>query len=159
MFRPIDRLTVASGCSICERLGIGWVAEWRGEEGPKMTATEPIKTDHEQLAILKADHEALCDAVHGMRGDIAMLLQMVRMLRKEPDEVEKFDEVPDEDICGLCGEAGADKIPHPTYWPGEQRPGTDYVHQECEQEECRRAFNSLSSKQRDSFLAEVSRHG
>jgi hypothetical protein len=28
----------------------------------------------------------------------------------------------DADICGLCGEPGADKIPHSVYWPGEQGP-------------------------------------
>ncbi len=47
----------------------------------------------------------------------------------------------EEDICGLCGEGGADKLPHPCYWPTEQRPGTKLVHTECENDECERAFN------------------
>ena len=53
----------------------------------------------------------------------------------------------EDDICGLCGEPGADKIPHPCYWPGEQRPDTPLVHAECEHEECRRAHSLLSERQ------------
>jgi len=44
-----------------------------------------------------------------------------------------------EDICGFCGFPGADKIPHPVRWPGEEPAGTEYVHARCEQEETRRA--------------------
>ena len=39
---------------------------------------------------------------------------------------------PDPDVCGLCGEPGADKIPHPHYWPTETRPDTEFVHATCE---------------------------
>lgn len=48
-----------------------------------------------------------------------------------------------EDICGLCGMPGADKIPHPIRWPGELRPDTDLVHAECENEECSRAHQEF----------------
>ena len=45
----------------------------------------------------------------------------------------------DEDICGLCGEPGADKMASWTgggqYWPGETVSETEMVHQSCEQEE------------------------
>ena len=41
----------------------------------------------------------------------------------------------DDDICGLCGLPGADKIPHPIYWPDERRPYTEYVHAEGEDAE------------------------
>ncbi|MGB9154386.1 MAG: hypothetical protein WCD70_15005 [Alphaproteobacteria bacterium] len=58
----------------------------------------------------------------------------------------------DEDICGLCGKPGADKMPHPLHWPGEQEPDTDLVHAECEQEECGRAHAELSDEQRRNFL-------
>lgn len=64
-----------------------------------------------------------------------------------------------DDICGLCGEPGADKIPHPNYWPGEQRPGSELVHAECEQEECRRAHAALSTAQREAVLRSISRFG
>lgn len=57
-----------------------------------------------------------------------------------------------EDICGFCGEAGADKIPHPVRWPGEESAGSELVHAECEDEECRRAHSLLSDKERESFL-------
>lgn len=57
-----------------------------------------------------------------------------------------------DDICGLCGLPGADKIPHPVYWPGEQRPDTEYVHSECEEEECQRACDELTEKERNDFL-------
>ncbi len=58
----------------------------------------------------------------------------------------------DEDTCGLCGEPGADKIPHPNYWPGEQRPDTEFVHAECEQAEQARAHAALSQEERESIL-------
>lgn len=63
----------------------------------------------------------------------------------------------DEDICGLCGEPGADKFAHPEHWPGERRSETGFVHAECEQEECRRAHAALSDEQRQRFLRSISR--
>lgn len=51
-----------------------------------------------------------------------------------------------DDICGLCGEPGADKIPHPEHWPGEQIPDTELVHSECEKEECGRAHRDFYAK-------------
>ena len=57
-----------------------------------------------------------------------------------------------EDICGFCGLPGADKFPHPVRWPGEKSAGTELVHAECENEECRRAHALLSDKQRANFL-------
>jgi hypothetical protein len=56
------------------------------------------------------------------------------------------------DICGLCGLPGADKVAHPVHWPGEQIPDGQYVHAECEREECKRAFRELTPQQRASFL-------
>ena len=50
------------------------------------------------------------------------------------------------DICGFCGEAGADKIPHPVRWPGEQSPNSEFVHAECEQTECARAHYEYINK-------------
>ena len=44
-----------------------------------------------------------------------------------------------EDICGFCGEPGANKIPHPHRWPTEVNPNSELVHADCEQEECHRA--------------------
>lgn len=60
-----------------------------------------------------------------------------------------------EDICGFCGEPGADKIPHPVRWPGEQSAGTELVHADCEQEECRRAHAVLSDREREQFLRSI----
>ena len=60
-----------------------------------------------------------------------------------------------EDICGLCGGPGADKIPHPVYWPGERRPTSKYVHAECEDGECGRAHAALTDKEREEFLKTV----
>jgi len=59
------------------------------------------------------------------------------------------------DICGLCGKPGADKIPHPVYWPGEQRPETEYVHAKCEERECKRAHAELSPQERKTFLRTI----
>ena len=61
----------------------------------------------------------------------------------------------DEDLCGLCGESGADKIPHPMHWPGEAIPDTPLVHAACEQAECKRAHALLSDKQRESLLRSI----
>ena len=60
-----------------------------------------------------------------------------------------------EDICGLCGELGADKFAHPIHWPGEQCPDGELVHVECETEECKRAHAALSTEQREAFLRSI----
>ena len=64
-----------------------------------------------------------------------------------------------EDICGLCGEPGADKAPLRVYWPGQRRPETPYVHADCEAEECGRAHAALSVAEREAFLQKVARRG
>ena len=78
------------------------------------------------------------------KGELAELKARVAKL-----EVTDSD---DEDICGLCGEPGADKIAHPVHWPGEQVPDGELVHQACEDEECRRAHAALTDRQREQFL-------
>ena len=60
-----------------------------------------------------------------------------------------------DDICGLCGKPGADKIPHPVYWPGEQRPDTELIHAECEDAECKRAHSRLTDREREAFLRSI----
>lgn len=60
-----------------------------------------------------------------------------------------------DDICGLCGEPGADKIPHPIHWPGEAIPNTPLVHADCEREECGRAHAALTVTQRERFLKSI----
>lgn len=57
-----------------------------------------------------------------------------------------------EDVCGFCGQPGADKIPHPIRWPGERSAGTECVHAECEAEECRRAHAALTDCERKQIL-------
>ena len=52
-----------------------------------------------------------------------------------------------DDICGLCGKSGADKMAHPYYWPGQRRPETVCVHEACEAEECTRAHRKLTPTQ------------
>ena len=62
----------------------------------------------------------------------------------------------DTDFCAICGEPGADKIAMwvggGVYWPGEQVPTGELVHQYCEQGETNRAFDALSAAERDDFL-------
>ncbi len=64
-----------------------------------------------------------------------------------------------EDICGLCGEPGADKMALWTgrgiYWPGETVPDTEMVHQACEQAEMVRAHAALTQDERDAFLRKI----
>lgn len=43
-------------------------------------------------------------------------------------------------------------MPHPVRWPGERSAGTEFVHAECEQEECKRAHALLSDTERQQFL-------
>lgn len=62
-----------------------------------------------------------------------------------------------DDICGLCGQLGADKIPQPHYWPGEQRPGSEYVHAECENQESARAHAALSPAEIEYVLRDIMR--
>ena len=59
------------------------------------------------------------------------------------------------EICGLCGEYGADKYAHPLHWPGEKIPAGEFVHAECEAAECRRAHAALTDKQRREFLRNI----
>ena len=61
----------------------------------------------------------------------------------------------DEEICGFCNLPGADKIPHPVRWPGEDSAGTKYVHNKCEDIECHRAHSLLSDKEREFFLRNI----
>ena len=61
----------------------------------------------------------------------------------------------DSDICGFCGQPGADKIPHPVRWPGEESAGTRYVHTDCETIECKRAHALLTDEQRAEFLRSI----
>jgi hypothetical protein len=60
-----------------------------------------------------------------------------------------------EDICGLCGKPGADKIAHPILWPGERKSDTRFVHRSCEEAECARAHALLSDEQRNNFLGTI----
>jgi len=60
-----------------------------------------------------------------------------------------------DDICGFCGLPGADKVPHQVRWPGEDSAGTKYVHEACEDAECRRAHSLLSDKERETFLRAI----
>jgi hypothetical protein len=60
-----------------------------------------------------------------------------------------------DDICGFCRQPGADKIPHPVRWPGEESARTDTVHATCEDAECGRAHALLTDQQRADFLRTV----
>jgi len=60
----------------------------------------------------------------------------------------------DDEICRLCGQAGADKIPQQIHWPGAERGQYDgeYVHRVCEDQENMRAHALLTEEQRARFL-------
>ncbi len=57
-----------------------------------------------------------------------------------------------EGVCGLCGKSGATKIPHPNYWPGEQKPNMPLVHSRCEFNASKDAYDHLSDYERETFL-------
>lgn len=64
-----------------------------------------------------------------------------------------------DDICGLCGQPGADKMALWTgdgiYWPGERIPETELVHADCEREETERAHAALTQEQRNVVLQDI----
>ena len=62
-----------------------------------------------------------------------------------------------DDICGICGEPGADKYKHPEHWPGELNPDGDFVHAECEQAECERAFQEFRQRVGDKGIKDFLR--
>lgn len=76
-----------------------------------------------------------------------------------PNAMNKIEDIKPNDICGYCGESGADKMALWTggglYWPGEYKPDTELVHQSCEQEETKRAHSELTQEQRNSFLHSI----
>lgn len=51
-----------------------------------------------------------------------------------------------QDICGFCGLPGADKAPHQIRWPDEKSAGTEFVHADCEDAECKRASDLCTGK-------------
>ncbi len=59
------------------------------------------------------------------------------------------------DICGFCNLSEADKMPHPVRWPREESAGTEYVHAECEEAECKRAHAELTDEERVQFLRSI----
>jgi|WetSurMetagenome_2_1015567.scaffolds.fasta_scaffold292248_3 hypothetical protein len=65
------------------------------------------------------------------------------MTANAPIDIKEDD---NSDICGLCGEFGADKYAHPIYWPGELVPDGEFVHAECESEETGRAHGDFTRK-------------
>lgn len=73
------------------------------------------------------------------------------LLTNEVDD-DAHEDGDEPDICGLCGQPGADKYAHPHHWPGEQIYNGPLVHQACEDEECQRAHALLTDKQRKDFL-------
>ena len=86
-------------------------------------------------------------------GSLSNLPRSVLELVAEKEGGDKMSE--GDDICGLCGEPGADKFKHPIHWPGEWIPDGKFVHAECEQAECKRAHAVLSDKERIDFLRTI----
>jgi len=68
------------------------------------------------------------------------------------------DDEENTDICGICGEPGADKYAHPCHWPGEKVPDGPLVHAACEQEECARAHREFRARVGDEGLRSFLRH-
>lgn len=115
-------------------------------------------------------HAAGWGVLYDAWTDIEVVLQHIRDAQREaeamarpcddcgePNPCRCIEALPGEPhnedaICGLCGEAGADKIPHPVYWPDERKPETTLVHADCENAECKRASDLITGKQREDFL-------
>lgn len=91
-----------------------------------------------------------CISTGFKNGEFDHILKPLKTKERPP-----ITQLEDDDICGLCGEQGANKFAHPIHWPGERRPETELVHDYCEAEECRRAHAALSDKQRHDFLRSI----
>ena len=76
----------------------------------------------------------------------SQLKSLVKTIIKEMDTSKLPLPEPEDDICGLCGQPGADKYAHPEHWPGEQKPDRPLVHTDCEKEECERAHHEFMAK-------------
>ena len=94
----------------------------------------------------------------GMLAGAAMLLSvgwlagvLTSSLTDRRLDAEKSEPPPD-DICGLCGRPGADKVPSPVRWPGERVSCEPLVHAECEDDEARAAMERLTVDERSAFL-------
>ncbi len=90
-------------------------------------------------------------------GDLAKSIKGFKDGMKSDDDKSAAPAAEPEDVCGLCGEPGADKIPHPNHWPGERRPDTDLVHAECESEECGRAHREFYGRVGDNGVRDFLR--
>lgn len=88
-----------------------------------------------------------------MKAEMTQETSAARLDRAFTDDV-------DADICGLCGQPGADKMALWTggglYWPGEIRPETELVHEYCERAETERAHAALTQAQRDVVIRAAS---
>lgn len=73
----------------------------------------------------------------------------------EKAAVKRHREAHQDSVCGLCGQPGANKVPHPIRWPGEAIPATAFVHAECEQKECERARSQMTEQQARDFLKSI----
>jgi len=82
--------------------------------------------------------------------EIVVFSQRHHLMTEVIKRLEAADSLPEKnnDLCGLCGLPGADKIPHPCHWPGERIPDKKLVHADCEAEETRRAYEALSPQER-----------
>ena len=102
---------------------------------------------------------ALYRAVAGDMDVVAVMADNIGTTSAFGGIVEMTEDNGGDDVWGLCGEPGADKMAKWTgggkYWPGECASETEMVHSECEAEECRRAHSLLSQKERDSFLRSI----
>lgn len=124
------------------------------QEGNGYPLLDALSMGSDDVALGRLEIELLADAI---AGDLEELLPSP-LPEPELGEGGAPNDVTgevEEDICGLCGEPGADKIPHPVHWPGEAVPDGDLVHADCEQEECRRAHAALTDEQRRAFLGSI----
>ena len=103
------------------------------------------------------DHETKQERAERVEWPLVKLCRQLEIeLTAAQEKIERLEEeLNGEDICGLCGKPGADKMPHPVHWPGERIPDGELVHSECESAECERAHAALTEEQRRRFLRSI----
>ncbi len=121
-----------------------------------LTASIAVDTNPYGCVILAGTHtqsgDTLASFLAQALAKIAELPTDLLGAKAEDHNRAAQDALDADDVCGLCGERGADKIPAPRQWPGEREPDSRLVHDYCETAECSRAHAALSQGQRDAVI-------
>lgn len=123
-----------------------------GTAEDEVTLADMLKSARSIARASEAVYKECCDSEELTDDHKARLKRRWLVRKKTAELLHKLLHGDDEEVCGLCGHPGADKVPHPVYWPGEKVPHSKYVHAACEEEESARAMSRMTLDERRAFL-------